>query len=173
MEALEAIFKRRSIRKYDPQRPLEEGKLKTILRAAMSAPTARNIQDWEFFVVNTPEGKQKIMQVHPYSLMLKTAPCAIIVCANKERSKNWEGYFEESCAAALQNILIAATGLGLGSVWLGVYPREEVRTALHETFEMPANIMPVGIAVIGYAAEIRPEEDRYDTQKVHFNSWTD
>lgn len=169
METLEAIFSRRSIRKYIADKPVEQDKIKTILRAAMAAPTARNIQDWEFFVVDTLEGKKKIMQAHPYASMLNTAPCAIIVCANKKRSENCEGYFEQSCAAALQNILLAATDLGLGSVWLGVYPRKEVRDALHKIFAMPADIIPVGIAVLGYADETKPKEDRYDIKKVHFN----
>lgn len=171
METLKAIFKRRSIRRYE-NKPLEREKLETILKAAMSSPTARNVQDWEFLVVESPAGRAKIMDNHPYAQMLDTAPVAVIVCSNLARERvAAPGYFGVNCAAAIQTMMISATDMGLGSVWLGVYPREERILAIKKAFNLPEDIVPVGIVVLGYGAESKEPEDRYDEGKVHFEQW--
>ena len=167
METRETIFGRRSIRKYKNQ-TLEAEKLALILKAAMSAPTARNMQGWRFITVQTQEGKQKIMNAHPYSMMLQTAPCAVIVCADKQESTS---LFEQDCVAAIQNMLLAAKDLGLGSVWLGVYPNKERADGIAKEFSLPENIVPVGIVVLGYGDEEKGKEDRFDPAKVHAESW--
>lgn len=167
METLNAIFTRRSIRKYQ-NKPLEAEKLNTILQAAMAAPTARNMQSWEFITIQTEEGRNKIIRAHPYSMMLKTAPCAIIVCANMDRAMP---FFQQDAAAAIQNILLCATDLGLGSVWLGVYPNEERTKQISAEFNLPENIIPVGITVLGYSDEEKGRENRFDQAKVHIEKW--
>ncbi len=167
METRETIFGRRSIRKY-LNKPLEAEKLTLILKAAMSAPTARNMQGWRFITVQTQEGKQKIMNAHPYSIMLQTAPCAVIVCADTQEST---AFFQQDCAAAIQNMLLTAKDLGLGSVWLGVYPNKERAEGIAKEFSLPENIVPVGIVVLGYGDEEKGKEDRFDPAKVHAENW--
>ncbi len=170
METLKAIFKRRSVRKYKDM-PVEEQKIREVLRTAMAAPTARNVQDWEFLVINTLEGRQKIMDAHPYASMLKTAPVAVIVCSNRVREEGAQGYGPINCAAAIQTMLLAATDMGLGSVWLGVFPRPERVMALKEAFALPEDITPIGIAVFGYADEEIGPSERYDKEKIHWEKW--
>ncbi len=167
METFNAIFARRSIRKYQ-NKALETEKLTKILEAAMAAPTARNKQPWRFITVQSEEGKNRIMAAHPYSLMLKTAPCAVIVCADKAEAT---GFFQQDCAAAIQNMLLSATDLGLGSVWLGVYPNEERTNGISKVFNLPENIIPVGIVVLGYADELKGRENRFDAAKIHKENW--
>jgi len=167
MELFNAIFARRSIRKYQ-NKALEAEKLTKILEAAMAAPTARNKQPWRFITVQSEEGKNRIMAAHPYSLMLKTAPCAVIVCADKTEATD---FFQQDCAAAIQNMLLSATDLGLGSVWLGVYPNEERTNGICKAFNLPGNIIPVGIVVLGYADETKDRENRFDAAKIHKENW--
>ena len=167
METLNTIFTRRSIRKYK-NIPLEQEKLLQILQAATAAPSARNRQPWHFVTVQSEEGKNKIMAAHPYSMMLKTAPCAVIVCADTDVSAD---FFQQDCAAAIQNMLLCATDLGLGSVWLGVYPSKERAEAVSAAFNLPQNIIPVGIVVLGYGDEQKGRENLFNPDKVHKENW--
>jgi len=167
METLNAIFTRRSIRKYK-NTPVEHEKLLQILQAGTAAPSARNRQPWHFITVQTQEGRNKIMSAHPYSMMLKTAPCAIIVCADTDISQD---YFQQDCAATIQNMLVSATDLGLGSVWLGVYPSKERADAISIAFNLPQNIIPIGIVVLGYGDEQKGRENRFNPAKVHTEVW--
>lgn len=170
METAEAIFKRRSVRKYVPGGKLTDTQIEQLLRAAMAAPTARNTQEWEFLVIQKPEGMDKIISAHPYAMMLKTAAAAIIVCADKNKEFR-PGFGVVDGAAAIQNILLAATDMGLGSVWLGMYPVEERMQAINKAFNLPDNVFPVGIVSLGVPDEVPPAADRYDPAKVHYEEW--
>ncbi len=119
--ALETIFARRSIRKYQ-DKPVEQEKLELLLQAAMAAPSADNTKPWEFIVVTDPEAMDKIRSVMLFGKY--NAPAAIIVCGNTSVFKNPIGirFWVQDCSAATENILLAAVELGLGTVWLGVHP---------------------------------------------------
>ena len=169
MKVMEAILKRRSIRQFANQ-PIAQDDLNTLLRAAMMAPTARNCQEWEFVVVRNKETFKKMMHVHPYAKMLEQADCAIIVCGNTQR-EHAPGYWMADCGAATQNILLAATSLGIGSVWLGVYPNEERMKGLAELLGLPDYVKPLNIIALGYPAEKKEEVDRFDPAKIHTEKW--
>ncbi len=165
MDALEVIFTRRSIRSYTDE-PVSEEEIRTLLEAGMSAPSARDRQPWHFIVVDRRERLNQIMEVHPYSKMLAEAPLAIVVCGDTEVSPH---YWQQDCSAATENILLAARALGLGSVWLGVYPKRA--EPIHKLFNLPAHIQPLCIIAIGHPAEEKGRVDRYDEAKVHHNTW--
>lgn len=169
MKTMEAILKRRSIRQFTRQSIAQED-LNTLLRAAMMAPTARNCQEWEFVVVRDKNTFQKIMHIHPYAHMLAQADCAIIVCGNTQR-EHAPGYWIADCGAATQNILLAATSLGIGSVWLGVYPNEERMDGLARILGLPESVKPLNIIALGYPAENKEEVDRFDPAKIHPEKW--
>ncbi len=169
MKTMEAILKRRSIRQFTNQ-PIAQDDLNTLLRAAMMAPTARNCQEWEFVIVQKKETFQKIMHIHPYAKMLEQANCAIIVCGNTQR-EHAPGYWMADCGAATQNILLAATSLGIGSVWLGVYPNEERMNGLAKILNLPEYIKPLNIIALGYPNEKKEEIDRFDPAKIHVEKW--
>ena len=169
MDTLEAIFTRRSIRAYTDQ-PVPAELVEILLRAAMQAPLPGNQQAWQFMTITSRQTLNALAEVLPYGKMLTTAPLGIVVCGNLELEKS-KGYWVQDCSAARQNILLAAHALGLGAVWLGVYPREprvlDVRTALG----IPDSAVPLCAIAIGYPAEQKPPSDRYNPGRVHHDGW--
>lgn len=169
MEALKCIMTRRSIRKYRPG-TIPEARLRKILEAAMQAPSARNLQPWRFVVVRERETLLKMTDVHPYAQMLKQAAAAVVVCGDLSDEGN-KAYWEQDCAAATQNALLAAHALGLGAVWLGVHPREERVKGVQKLLHLPKDVVPLSIISLGRAGEKPPAVKRYDTGKVHQEQW--
>ncbi len=166
---MKEIFERRSIRKYTGKEVSDES-IKELLKAAMSAPSAGNQQPWDFIVVKDRAVLNEIPKVHQYAQMLKEAPVAIVVCGVLEREKH-AGYWMQDCAAAIENILIEAQFLGLGAVWLGVYPREDRVAGLTKLLEIPENVIPIAVISIGYPAESKEASQRYDEKKIHQDKW--
>lgn len=169
MDAMKAILTRRSIRKYTHQDVSEEI-IRELVNAGMHAPTARNIQPWQFIVVNDRKTLDKLSIAHPYAKMLKEATLAILVCGDKKLQEA-EGYIVQDCSAATQNIMLAAHAHGLGSVWLGMYPREERIREVSKLLEIPDHILPVSLISIGYPDEAKDAPDRYKTEKIHWNKY--
>lgn len=169
METIEAILTRRSIRHYT-ERSVPEELIYKILQAAMNAPSARNHQPWQFIVVTSREVLDKIPEVHPYAEMLTQAPLAILICGDTSIEPNHD-YLNQACCAATENLLLAAHALGLGAVWLGVYPQKSRVEGLTRLFCLPANIIPVSLVSIGYPAEYIPSEDRFNEERIHYDKW--
>ena len=169
MDGLQTILTRRSIRKYTGQ-PVPDEVVKHLLEAAMSAPSANNKQPWHFVVIRDRGILDAIPTFHPYSGMLKEAALAILVCGDT-RSQTLEGYWVQDCSAATQNILIAINALGLGGVWLGIYPREERVEGVRKLVELADHVMPLSLISIGHPAEKLPPSNRYDASRVHHNKW--
>ena len=166
---IDAILKRRSIRKYSGK-PVNKSDINLLLTAAMYAPSARNEQPWHFMVIDDRGLLDQIRKVHPYASMLSGAELAILVCGdeNLELSK---GYWPVDCSAATQNILLAAHALGLGAVWLGVYPRQERQSAINKIFNLPAHVHPFSLISIGYPAEEKGLPDRFKEDRIRWNEW--
>ena len=169
MEVQKAILTRRSIRKYTGQEVNNE-QLENLLQAAMYAPSARNQQPWHFIVIRKLEILEKIPSFHPHSKMIKDASAGILVCADVQLEQS-VGYWIQDVAAATQNILLSAHGMGLGAVWLGIYPREERISGMKELFSLPDHIVPFSLISIGYPAEIPANPNRYLPERVHFDKW--
>ena len=166
---MEAIYKRRSIRRYQ-NKAIPEDLIQKILKAGMNAPSAGNEQPWYFVWVDDREILDQIPKFHPHSKMLYEAPSAIVVCADVTNVKYPE-YWPQDCSAATQNILLAIADLDLGGVWLGVYPREDRVKKLQELFGMPEDIVPFSIIALGYPAEHKPVKDIYLTERIRRNYW--
>jgi nitroreductase len=169
MDVLQAIFTRRSIRKFTGE-PISEEAMDTILKAGFSAPSAHNYQPWHFVIVREKETLEHIADKHSYAKMLPQAGCCIIVCGDNEKQKR-EGFIVEDCSAAIQNILLAAHGIGLGAVWCGIYPVEEYMKMIADAIKLPDNTKPIGMVVIGHKLEDREPVDKYDKAKVHYEKW--
>jgi nitroreductase len=169
MEALDAILSRRSIRKYT-RTPVPDQIIKELLTAGMSAPSARNTQSWQFIIINSHKILDEIPKFHPYSEMLKDASVAFLVCGDKQLEEN-EGYLVQNCSAVTENILIAAQAKGLGAVWLGIYPRNERIMGIRKLLDIPNDFLPISLISIGYPAEDKSREYRYDVSKIHYNGW--
>jgi len=169
METYKAIIERRSIRKFIPD-PIEENVLQKLLKAGMYAPSARNTQSWHFILCTERELLNKIPDFHPYAKMCYEAPAAIVVCGDLTIEPSAE-YNAINCSAATQNILLAAYELGIGSVWLGVYPRPERLEGITELFRLPPHIIPVSVIVLGYPGEKKEIPERFVKEKIHYNKW--
>lgn len=167
------IFKRTSVRSYTDQ-PVSKEQIELLLRAGMAAPSAKNVQPWEFVVIQDKEHLLKITEFHPYSGMLHQAPLAIAVCGNttKIALEGVEDLWVQDCAAATQNILLEATELGLGSVWMGVYPKQDIIKGLRELLILPDYIVPFSLLAIGYADGDVTPKDKFNPERVHWEKWS-
>ena len=165
------ILERRSIRKYTDE-PVSDDHIKSLLKAAMAAPSAGNQQSWEFVVIRDRTTLNMMTGFHPgggYN-MLGHAPVAIVVCGDLKRQLH-EGYWIQDCSAATANILVAARSLGLGAVWLGVYPRQDRVGKVKKLLGLPENVMPLSIVSAGHPAEEKKPSNRYDGSRIHFDRW--
>jgi nitroreductase len=168
MEAMEAIMTRRSIRRYTGEEVSPELERK-LLGAAMAAPSAHNRQPWHFIVVRDHDTLDKIPEYHRYSKMLKEASLAVVVCGDNEVQTT--EFWAQDCSAATENLLVAANALGLGAVWLGVYPGEELVSKTRELFGIPGHVTPLCVVSVGHPAEEKLPANRYDESKVHREKW--
>ncbi|PKP17094.1 MAG: nitroreductase family protein [Bacteroidetes bacterium HGW-Bacteroidetes-21] len=166
---LEILKSRRSIRNFNSG-TVEYKIIEDILDAGMHAPSARNQQPWHFIVITEKEKMDTLSEIHPYAQMLKTAAACIIVCADLNLEKS-QGYSAIDCAAATQNILLAAHSFKLGSVWLGVYPREERMTAMSSLLSLPEHVFAFSMIAIGYPNENPVATGRFKPERIHYQGW--
>lgn len=169
METLKAILTRRSIRKYSSL-TIPEEYYEVLLKAAMHAPSARNRQPWHFIIVTDRDNLAKLAEVSPSWKMLQEATSAIVVCGDLTLEDS-ESFIIQDCSAATQNILLAAHELGLGTVWLGVHPREDRLVPLKNILQIPENIVPVSMISIGNPDETREQPERYNVDRIHQDRW--
>jgi nitroreductase len=164
------VLERRSIRKYTDQ-PVPDKLVETLLRAAMSAPSAGNGRPWHFVVIHDRAILDAVSSFHPYARMMNKAPLAILVCGDESLEKS-KGFWTEDCSAATENILIEAQELGLGSVWLGLHPRDfRVRKMRALIPDMPEHVIPFALLPVGYPAEVKRPSQRYDEARIHHDRW--
>jgi nitroreductase len=170
MELYEGLISRRSIRRYTGEK-IGEDQIKSIIRAGMYAPSARNRRPWHFIIVDDREVLKKIMKIHPYSAMLSEASHAVVVCGD-EKLENGPGYYKLDCSAATQNMLLAAHAMDLGAVWLGVEPRKERITGISSILALPDHIHPLSIVSVGVPVKIPKEvPERFEPEKIRRNKW--
>ena len=167
---LDIIYKRRSIRVFE-RREVEKENITELLQAGMAAPSASNGQPWEFVVVTESDRLAKLQEKLEHGKY--NAPLAIAVLANLAIAKKESSYrfWVQDCSAAVENILISAVGLGLGSVWIGAYPKENVAKTIHEILEIPEDIHVLNLIYIGYPAENKPPRTQYEEERVHWQKY--
>jgi nitroreductase len=169
MDIFEAIRTRRSIRRYT-EKKIDDTIIKKILAAGMMTPLIGNEQPWHFVVVRDAQMRKEISKNHPNATMVAESPVAIVVCADRALERH-PGFMQLDCAAATQNILLASTGLGLASVWVGVYPREDRMQLLRCLLGISDSILPFSLLPIGYPAESKESEYRFTLSCVHAERW--
>lgn len=168
---MKEIFNRRSIRKFNDQ-IVEPEKIDKLLRAAMQAPSAANQQPWEFIVVKDKEALNRLSQVSPYSKPVASSDVTFVLLANVSELK-FESAWQQDMSAAAQNILLEATHLGLGSVWLGVATSDDVVKNVRALYSLPETVKPFALISVGYPDGQKNEfVDRYKSEKVHEEKWS-
>lgn len=167
---MKEIFNRRSIRKYQ-DKPVEKEKIEKLLRAGMQAPSAANQQAWEFIVVENKDTLAKLSLMTPYSKPVASSAVTFVLLSNSDNFRVPTGW-QQDMGAAAQNILLEATYLDLGAVWLGVATSDTAVAFIKETFNLPENIKPFALISIGYPDNQKNEfVDRFDAKKVHYEKW--
>lgn len=159
---IDAIYAQRSIRSYE-DREVEKEKLVRLLEAGMAAPSACNMQVWEFVVVtdkNTLSELKKAAQIY-------NAPAVMLICSNTKnlpwKSEDWK----MECGAAVENMMLAAVSMGLGSVWIGLFNEEAVRKLLN----IPDNINTMSLVCFGYPAVTKTPKTKYDESAVFWDKY--
>jgi len=169
--SLQFIFSRRSVRRYQ-DREIPEGILTDLLEAAMAAPSAVARDPWRFIVTRKKETMGRIADLLPNGQMLRRAAAAIVVLGDIEKAHDGkQSYLLQDCSAAVENILLAATALGLGSCWLGVHPRPERMEGIRALFDLPGNIVPVAGISLGWPERQPEPRTRYASASVHWETW--
>jgi nitroreductase len=166
---MDAIYKRRSIRKYTSQ-PVPEKNIIEFIKAGMNAPSAGNQQPWHFVIIDDRGILKEITKFHPYSQMLHQASTAILVCGDLDLEKN-EGYWVQDCSAATENILLEIADQGFGGVWLGVYPRKDRVEGIRKLLRIPPGIIPFSLISIGYPAENKELKNEFKKERIKRNYW--
>lgn len=159
------LFHRVSIRKYQ-DRPVEREKIVEILRAAMAAPSAKNQQPWEFYVITKKDTLEKLSKASPYAGMTANAPVAIISAYRKDCDVPC--YADIDMSIAMENLWLKTDEIGLGGVWIGIAPIEERMELVHKMLDLPENVKVFSLFAMGYPAEERPQQDRFDPERIHF-----
>jgi len=163
---LSMIFARRSVRAYT-QQPVSADDIHGLLEAGMAAPSANNHKPWHFVVVRNRDALHMLAEMLPYGKMLEGAALAIAVCGDPSASDWWV----QDCAAATENILVAAAGLGLGSVWVGCHGRAQREDAVRSILGIPARIGVLSLVSLGHPAERKQSRTQYEEARVHWERY--
>lgn len=165
------ILGRRSVRRYT-ERSIPADTVRALLEAAMAAPSACCKDPWEFIVVGERATREAMAAALPNGRMLPDAALGIVVCGDLQRAHGGEvSYLLQDCAAAIENLLLAASACGLGACWLGVHPRTERVAHLRALFGLPEHIVPVSVIALGWPAESPAPRTRYAEARVHRERW--
>lgn len=169
-DLIDVIYSRRSIRKYKDT-PVPKEILETLLKAAMAAPTATNAQPWEFVVVTEPVTLAALRGSTLFSRI--NAPALICVLGSERLQKNRAGqkFWVQDCSAATENILLAATALGLGTVWVGVHPITIFTRSVERILNLPDGVTPLNLIFVGYPDEVKEPRTQYEEKRVHWGAF--
>lgn len=168
---LRPIFARRSIRKFTDQAVSPE-LVRDLLEAAMAAPSAAAKDHWHFVVIRHPDTLKRIAGGLPDGRHLAHAPVGIAVCGDAKRARFGDlSYLLQDCAAASENILIAASMLGVGGAWCNLHPHKDRLALTRKVLRLPARIVPVTIVAIGWPAQRATPRTRYRAKAVHQERW--
>ncbi len=167
---MDAIFTRRSVRKYTNRKVSRED-LELICRAGMQAPSAVNRQPWAFIIIDDHSLLVQLAEIMPYAKMTRDASAAIIVCGNRNTTypSGQMDYWIFDCSAATENMLLQVESMGLGAVWTAVFPEEDRVNKLRQLLNIPEHLVPLNLCPIGYpAVKVKPHNN-YDETKLFYN----
>ncbi len=162
---MSGIFHRVSVRKYQ-NKLVEEEKISIMLHAAMAAPSARNQQPWEYYVVTNKEKIVELSKTSPYATCVKDAPLVFVACYRNNTAV--PNYAQIDMSASVENLLLQADELGLGAVWIGIAPIEERMEAVSKVINLPERLSAFALISCGYPGETRPQQDRFEESRVHY-----
>jgi nitroreductase len=168
---LNFIFSRRSVRVFQ-EGEISDSTLQEMLEAAMAAPSAVAKDPWRFVVIRNRATLNRIANALPNGKMLPLSSLGIAVCGDLEVAHDQQlSYLLQDCSAAIENFLLAAHVMGLGTCWLGVHPREDRMKHLREVLLIPQHIIPVAMIAVGHPGEEKEARTRYNPAYIHHEKW--
>lgn len=169
LDAMECIYTRRSIRKYQ-DKPVPDQLLTEILGAAMTAPSAINEQPWHFVVVKNRDKLKEISTAVPYVAMAAGAGAGILVAAEPALCKDPD-FWPLDCSNATMSILLACRALGLGAVWCAVHPKQDRMAKYRAMLGVPGSIMPFAFVCLGWPDQEAGRVNRFKPERIHRENW--
>lgn len=157
MDFLALVKERFSVRAYKDQ-PVEEEKLLAVLEAARFAPSAKNLQPFEFIVIHRAGREAELSRIYKGAFFTQ-APLIIAIVEKREDAwKRMDGlnYAPVDCAIAMDHLILAATSLGLGTCWVAAFDP----VAAREVLGLPSGVEPVAFCPLGYCADTPREKRR-------------
>ena len=164
---LDLIYSHQRVRDFAGV-PVSDDQVDAMLRAAMAAPSVQDRRPWHFVVVRRRKTLDKLARVHKYAYMLEKAPLAVVVCGDQEVS---EKYWVEDGCVATQNLLLAAKALGLGGVWISLYPKKKHQKAVRELLDIPNHVGVLCALALGVPAKEKELDVKFDSERVHQEEW--
>jgi nitroreductase len=172
MNTIKAIMTRRSIRKFTAE-PVSDQQIKTILEAAMNAPSAGDGRPWHFIVVRDREKLNALAEkIDEGNDLFKQAQAAVLIVADPKK-EGFPGFYPQDCSCAAQNIYLVAHDLGLGTVWIATWEVPPRVNGIRSILGVPESLMPFAIFPLGHPAEHLEAEYRYDESLVHYDYWNE
>ena len=166
MSAYDIILKRRSIRKFTDKK-IDDAAIDKLMKAAMAGPSACNKQPWEFYVIKDKETQAKVKKATPLARM--ESSLIIVVAADQDRAlSKWDNdFWIQDCSASVENILLTATEMEIGTCWCGVFPQEICVRNVKKALDLPENIIPMSLIHLGYTEEEFVPRTQYNPERVH------
>ena len=167
------IMSRKSVRSYTDQ-PISREQIDTLLRAAMAAPSGKDMRPWKFLVLDDSLAIKDFAAKVPRAKMLAEAKAVVVVCGDMtvtgddgKPSYSWV----LDCSLASENLLLMAEAMGLGAVWVSVHPREERIAEVRQALNLPEHLMPLNIIPLGYPKGDAKPKDKYNADNIYYNKW--
>ena len=169
MDALECIMSRRSIRKYKLQAAPDDV-VQKVVEAGLAAPSAHNQRPCHFIIIDDRDILNKIAEINPHAKMLAEASFAVVICFD-DSPKRVPGLLIDDCSAAAENMLLAATALGYGSVWVGIHHDEVKQKNAKAVLKLPDGVKITSIIAVGISDETPVPRKPADPKMIHRNGW--
>lgn len=166
IQIVHIIENRYSCRRFRKQ-TLTREQIRTVIKAGMQAPSARNEQPWEFIAVTRKDTLSKMAEASSHAGCLREAAAAVLVIADQKRAGDG-AWWIQGISACIENMLLKAFEIGLGSVWLGMYPRKERVDHLRSIFQLPDDLIPVAVIPLGYPLKAGEAQNRYKEDRIHW-----
>lgn len=168
METIKALMTRRSVRSWTNE-PVNEEERKIILEAGMNAPSAADARPWHFVTIDDPDVIKQFAGMGGTEMLVEST-FMVLVCGDVSK-EIYPGFWPQDCSCSAQNMQLAAHDIGLGCVWIAVYPLDERVALFRKVLGVPEAITPFALLAMGVPNEVNAPEYRYDEERLHLNKW--
>jgi len=163
---MDEIYKRRSYHDgFDGTKKISDDDINAILKAGMNAPSANDTQPWEFVLINDAEKLQELSSLNHWTRAVGTSSHTIIVCMKPDI------YAGIDCGIAVQNIVLQAAHMDIGSLIMGVHDNEGYQQKIKSLLNIPDEYIAYSMIALGYPAETIPPNDKWYPEKIRLNSF--